>query len=100
MKHLAPFYMQEVKFDHCLRRTREYDLHGARKKWRRVPCTYHTGTVVGIRRLQDGYLHYMGEDGTAFEPKSSVLALLVVFSPWRNPVYVLPMDAQEITDGH
>lgn len=93
MKHLAPFYMKPVRFGHRLLRINHYPA----KKWVRVSLGNEMeGVVVGIRQLQNGVCENYGEDGTVWHPKSYTLALVVVFSPYKNPVYVLPLDAHEV----
>lgn len=67
-----------------------------RKDWREVRLdTARYGWLVGLRTLNQGWLRFLGEDGTEWVNDGKVKAALVVADLHRNPVYV-PRDAVTI----
>ena len=87
--------MQRVRFDRVLRRT--CSNYEDRRFWQEIPLSKKLeGVVIGVRTLSEGKVHYIYEEGNYYEHKNNVFALLVVFSPYRNPVYVLPGSVERI----
>jgi len=82
-----------ITFDSFYKRKTSYKLHGTYnrrfKEWEIIKSKApQNGIVIGYRNLSNGFTDYEAEVGTMFTPTETFRAILVVFSMYRNPIFV------------
>jgi len=83
----------QITFDSFYKRKTSYKLQGTYnrrfKEWDITKNkTTHNGIVIGYRNISNGFTDYDEEVGTMFTPTETFRAILVVFSMYRNPIFV------------
>jgi hypothetical protein len=82
----------------------EFGGRHTKTEWQSVPCEPKQGVIVGLRRVQDGELIYVNENGSYYhEPDYSFdhfkatrnhIVYLVSLNRWHEPVKVAMQDVE------